>query len=129
MLSNGKKVAPAPIELLLQASPLIEQAVVLGDNRNFVSALVVPAREAVAARLGLPADLAALALSPQALELLTAECERLCRDLSNYERVKKIALLPRELTQEAGDLTPTLKVKRRIVLQVFADAIEGLYQE
>ncbi len=129
VLSNGKKVAPAPIELLLQASPLIEQAVVLGDNRNFVSALVVPAREAVAARLGLPADLAALALSPQALELLTAECERLCRDLSNYERVKKIALLPRELTQEAGDLTPTLKVKRRIVLQVFADAIEGLYQE
>lgn len=129
VLSNGKKVAPAPIELLLQASPLIEQAVVLGDNRNFVSALVVPAREAVAARLGLPADLPALAESPQALELLTAECERLCRELSNYERVKKIALLPRELTQEEGDLTPTLKVKRRVVLKVFQATIEGIYQE
>jgi long-chain acyl-CoA synthetase len=129
VLSNGKKVAPAPIELLLQASPLIEQAVVLGDNRNFVSALVVPAREAVAARLGVSADLEAMAANPQVLELLTAESERLCSDLSNYERVKKIALLPRELTQEAGDLTPTLKVKRRVVLKAFQTTIEGLYQE
>lgn len=122
VLSNGKKVAPAPLEECLKSSPFIEQAVVVGDNRNFVAALVVPDARAMGS------DLESLARDPQAVERITAEAARLCAGFSNYERVKKVALLPRELTQEAGDLTPTLKVKRRVVLERFASTLEELYQ-
>ncbi|MEW6279875.1 MAG: long-chain fatty acid--CoA ligase, partial [Candidatus Eremiobacterota bacterium] len=126
VLSNGKKVAPAPIEELLKASSLIEQAVVLGDNRNFVSALIVPDFGALsrAGHAGTPAEQAA---NPAVMQAVMAEVERLCAGLSGYEQVKKVALLPQELTQEAGELTPTLKVKRRVVCQKYADTIEALY--
>ncbi len=129
VLSNGKKVAPAPLEERLKASPYIEQAVAVGDNRNFVAALLVPDPVALGEKVGAPADLAALADNPQAVELLTQEATRLCADFSSYERVKKVALLPRELTEAAGDLTPTLKVKRRVVLERFAEQLENLYRE
>ncbi len=132
VMSNGKNVAPAPIEQLLKSSPLVEQAVVIGDDRNFISALIYPNYEQVeiwGKANGVAGDRKALAAHPKVLEMLTQECIKLCSDLSNYERVKKIALLENELTQDTGELTPTLKVKRRIIKEKFAGLIEGMYSE
>lgn len=131
-MSNGKNVAPQPIENLLKGSPLIEQAVLIGDNRNFISALIYPNYEQVeiwAKTQGITGDRASMAANDKVIEFLTAEVTKLCSDLSNYERVKKIALLENELTQDSGELTPTMKVKRRIVNEKFKDKIEGMYAE
>jgi long-chain acyl-CoA synthetase len=129
-MSNGKNVAPQPIEQLLKTSNYIEQAVVIGDNRNFITALVVPNYATVepwAKSNGISAQGPALAHEPKVLEFLEKHVQELCRELSQYEKVKKIALLEHELTPESGELTPTLKFKRRVILDKFKDVIEGLY--
>lgn len=130
VLSNGKNVAPQPIEQQIKASPWIEQAVVVGDGRNFVAALVVPAftrLEEWAGEQGLPGERASLVGEPRVRAHLFAEVQSACQDFSNYEKVKKIAVLSRELTMDQGELTPTLKVKRRVVDQHFRQEIEELY--
>jgi long-chain acyl-CoA synthetase len=130
VLSNGKNVAPQPIEQQIKASPWIEQVVVVGDGRNFVAALVVPAfarLEEWAGQQGLPLERAALVREPRVYDQLFAEVQSACQDFSNYEKVKKIAVLSRELTMDQGELTPTLKVKRHVVDKHFRQEIEGLY--
>lgn len=130
VLSNGKNVAPSPIEQSIKESPFIEQAVVIGDNRNFVSALVVPSYEGMKAWCqshGAPTEPAAMADDPQVVKLLMEETVRACERFSHFEQVKKIAVLPRELSQQQGELTPTLKVKRRAVDSNFKDRIEAIY--
>lgn len=132
VMSNGKNVAPQPIEQLIQGSPWIEQCVVVGDNRKYIAALLVPNYAALAPwaqERGLTSDPEGLSQAPQLIEFLQKEVERCCADLSKFEQVKAIGLLPRELTQEAGELTPTLKVKRKVVAQRYAPAIEALYRE
>ncbi|MGE0490149.1 MAG: long-chain fatty acid--CoA ligase [Vulcanimicrobiota bacterium] len=130
VMSNGKNVAPAPIEQALKSSPYIEQAVLIGDNRKFISALVVPSFASLESFIKdrqLPAEPEQLVEHETLRGFLLEECQRVLREFSNYEQVKKIALLPRELTQETGELTPKLSVKRRVVAEKFADQIEGLY--
>ena len=130
VLSNGKNVAPQPLEQQLKASPWIEQAVVIGDNRNFVSALLVPVFQRLeewAREQGLPEDRAALAGHEKVKALLMGEVETACREFSNFEKVKKIAILTRELSMDHGELTPTLKVKRRVVNERFSREIEEMY--
>ncbi|HXE73945.1 MAG TPA: long-chain fatty acid--CoA ligase [Candidatus Nitrosotenuis sp.] len=132
VMSNGKNVAPQPIENALKSSPFIEQAVVIGDNRNFISALVVPdfaALEAWAKGEGVPTERSALCSHPKTYEKLMSEVNRLCADMNSYERVKKICILEREMTLESGELTPTLKVKRRVVNEKYKDKIEAMYAE
>lgn len=130
VLSNGKNVAPSPIEQALKESPYIEQAIVIGDNKNFVSALIVPSYDGIkswCSSRGVSSDPADLASDPKVYELLTQETTKACERFSHYEQVKKIAVLPRELSQEAGELTPTLKVKRRVVNKHFKNEIDGIY--
>ena len=130
VLSNGKNVAPAPIEQQIKSSPFIEQAVLVGDNRNFVSALVVPsypAMERWCASQGVSSDPEAMAADPQVLQLLTEETVKACERFSHFEQVKKIAVLSRELSQQDGELTPTLKVRRHVVDLHFKDQIDALY--
>jgi long-chain acyl-CoA synthetase len=130
VMSNGKNVAPQPIENLLKSSPYIEQAFIIGDNRNFISALVVPAFGALetwAAGKGIRAKGTALAHEPAVLEFLDKHVHELCQELSQYEKVKKIAVLEHEFTQESGELTPTLKFKRRVILDKYKTQIEELY--
>jgi len=130
VMSNGKNVAPQPLEQQIKASPWIEQAVVIGDNRNFVTALVVPAWERLeewAQGRGIPGDRATLAAHAEVVALLMGEVQVACQDFSNYEKVKKIAVLTRELSMDQGELTPTLKVKRRVVNERFHQEIEGMY--
>lgn len=130
VMSNGKNVAPQPIENLLKSSTYIEQAVVIGDNRNYITALVFPnftTVEAWAKANGVSATGAALSREPKVLEFLRKHVEEMCRDLSQYEKVKKIALLENEMTQDSGELTPTLKFKRRVILENYKDLIESMY--
>ena len=132
VLSNGKNVAPSPIEQAIKQSPYIEQAVLIGDNRNFVSALVVPSYEGMKAwcqKNGVPPEPASMADHPKVVQLLTEETVKACQRFSHFEQVKKISVLPRELSQVDGELTPTLKVKRRVVNIHFKDRIEAIYAD
>jgi long-chain acyl-CoA synthetase len=131
--SGGKKIAPQPIEAVLKRSPLVAEAVVLGDRRKYAAALIVPAFAVLERRLqGLgrpPASPAELVERGDVIALYQEIVDALNRDLSQFERIKNIALLPSEFTIESGELTPTLKVKRKVVEERYRDQIEKLYPE
>src|SRR6516164_841901 len=131
--AGGKFVAPQPIENLLRTSPYILNAMVIGDKRRFIAALIVPNPATVGARLadeGLkfssPAEMAAHA-RPHAL--IEAEIKRLTGHLAQYETIKRFALLPEDFTFDGGTLTFTLKLKRRAVEERYRQAIESLYAD
>jgi len=129
--SAGKNVAPQPIERLLLTDKYIAQAVVIGDGRNFLSAVIVPnlgnlKRWAAHKGLSCASD-AELVARPEANAKVLSRIERLNEQLSNFERIRKIVLVCEEMTLESGLLTPTLKVKRRAVNERFASQIEELY--
>jgi long-chain acyl-CoA synthetase len=131
--SGGKKVPPTPIEDALKDDKYIAQAVLIGDQRNYITALVVPnfdalKRWAVIKKLAYATD-HELASLPLVKAKLMQRVERINAGLPGYERIKKIAVLERELTLEGGELTPTLKVKRRVVAQMYRDRIEEMYAE
>ncbi|MCI0485913.1 MAG: long-chain fatty acid--CoA ligase [Blastocatellia bacterium] len=129
--SAGKYVAPQMIERLIQQSEFVEQAVVIGDKRKYVSALIVPDFErlrAWAKEAGLDAsDPEALISDRRTLDMFKAEVSRLTTDLADYEKVKRVALVPGEFTIDGGELTATLKVRRQVVEQKYRDLIESLY--
>ena len=131
--SGGKKIAPQPIEAVLKRSPLVSEAVILGDRRKYAAALIVPEFTALERRLKdlgrPPAPHAELATRPDVVALYQEIVDALNRELSQFERIKRIALLPSEFTVESGELTPTLKVKRKVVEQKWARQIAELYSE
>jgi long-chain acyl-CoA synthetase len=131
--SGGKKIAPQPIEAALKRSPLVGEAVLLGDRRRFVSALIVPDFAALERRLKElgrpPADHDALVTREDVVALYAEIVDGLNRGLAQFETIKKFRLLPREFTIASGELTPTMKVKRKVVEQQWADAIEAIYRE
>lgn len=127
VLSTGKNVAPSPIEAAIASAPHVAQAVLFGDGRKYVSALVVPDYDAVRATLGTSATNEELSVDGRCVALVEKEVEAASARFADYERPKKVALLPRELTHEAGELTPTLKVKLRVVRERYGDRVEGLY--
>lgn len=131
-LSNGKYVAPQQIESLLKQSEFVSQVVVVGAGRKQPAALIVPEWEAVRQALSaageeFPDDRVALAEFPAAIKLVQSDVAPLTRGLADYERIRRIALLPDEFSIDRGELTPTLKVKRRVIDQKFGDLIEELY--
>jgi len=130
--SGGKKVAPQPIENLLKTDPLVGEVVMVGNRRNFPSALVVPnfdSLEKWARDHGVAApSREALVGDARVLELYDRRIKELTAHLAQFERIKKVALLPREFSLEAGELTPTLKVKRRVVEEKYKDVIDRLYE-
>jgi long-chain acyl-CoA synthetase len=131
-LSNGKYVAPQQIESLLKQSEFVSQVVVVGAGRKQPAALIVPEWEAVRQALSaageeFPTDRVVLASFPAAIKLVQSDVALLTRELVDYERIRRIALLPEEFTIDRGELTPTLKVKRRVIDQRFEDLIEELY--
>jgi long-chain acyl-CoA synthetase len=131
--SGGKNVAPQPIENLLKINPYISSAVVLGDRQRFVSALIVPnfeKLEAYAKANNIPfGDRRELVAHPQVVSFLTAEIDRATPALAPYEKVKKIAVLDRDFEIEKGEMTPSLKVRRRNVEERYKDVIAALYRE
>ena len=128
VLSTGKNVAPQPIEVALAAAQHISQAVLLGDGRKYVSALVVPDYETVRKTLSTGAPDEELAEDTQVREIVQKDIEAATREFAPYERPKRFALLPRELNQEAGELTPTLKVRLGPVKERYGEVIEKLYE-
>ncbi|MGB8222368.1 MAG: long-chain fatty acid--CoA ligase [Polyangiales bacterium] len=129
-LLNGKYVVPTPIEEKLKLSPYISNVMVHGVNREYNVALVIPDFEVLkpwAVDKGLSADPAALVKSEEVRALIADEIERLSSDFKGYEKVRKFYVGEEDFTTENGMLTPTLKLKRRIVQKRYGDAIESLY--
>jgi long-chain acyl-CoA synthetase len=130
--SGGKNIAPQPIENLLKTHPLIGEIVMIGNNRHFPSALVVPNFENLerwARERGLSAGgRAELVARTEVQELYDQTVKELTAHMAQFEKIKKVALLTTEFTQESGELTPTLKVKRRVVEQKYKDVIDRLYE-
>jgi long-chain acyl-CoA synthetase len=131
--AGGKFVAPQPIENTLKTSPYILNAMVVGDQRKFVVALIVPNPTTVSARLaeeGLKfSSHAELAAHPSAYALIENEVSRLTTHLAQYENIKRFALLPDDFTFDSGSLTFTMKLKRRVVEKQFNDLIAKLYSD
>jgi long-chain acyl-CoA synthetase len=131
--SGGKKIAPQPIEAVLKRSPLVAEAVLLGDRRKYAAVLIVPDFAALERRLKdlgrPPGPRQDLIHRPDVLALYQEIIDALNRELSQFERIKIMSLLPAEFTVESGELTPTLKVKRKVVEQKWHDQIEALYRE
>ncbi len=129
----GKFVAPQPIENALKTSRFILNAVVVGDKRKFISALIVPNPTTVAAKAaeqGIKfSSNKEMAAHPFVRQLIEAEVKRLTANLAQYETIKRFALLPDDFTFDNGGLTFTLKLRRRVVEQQFHEVIEHLYAD
>ena len=132
VLSNGKKVVPTYLEGLLIADPCIDQAVVCGEGRNFLTALIVPHWENL--RPLLPEALhsrteEALVAHADVQELLRQRIDRALRDEANWEQIRKFVMLPRPFTVAAEELTVSLKLRRNVVLAKYREEVEELYRE
>ncbi len=131
--AGGKNVAPQPIENRLKTNPYIQNAVVVGGGRKFISALIVPdfdKLEAYAREKGIPfGSRAELVRREEVASFLLAEVNRSTPELASYERIKRIAVLDRDFEQDLDEVTPTLKVKRSIVEAKFKEVIDSLYIE
>lgn len=129
--SGGKNVAPQNIENLLKTCSVVLNAVVVGNRRNFISALVVPnfeKVEAFARTAGITASSReALMKHPAVADYVLKEIDAATSELASFERIKRIALLPFDFTVESGELTPTLKVRRNVVEAKYKDVIDNLY--
>jgi long-chain acyl-CoA synthetase len=130
--SGGKNIAPQPIENLFLGSKYIEQFMLIGDRRMFLTALIVPdfdaLREFADARNIPYSDNGDLVKHPEVNQLIETDIGDIQKDLANYERVRKFTLLERQFSIEEGELTPKLSVRRKIVEEKYRELIEGMYQ-
>jgi long-chain acyl-CoA synthetase len=128
--SSGKNITPVNIESELRNSRYITEAVVYGDNRSYLVALLtLDPDESVklAERLGIATDPATIAADPGVRAELEKEIERVNQKFARIEQIKRFAILEHPFSQDSGELTPTLKVKRAVVYEKFADVFDGLY--
>jgi long-chain acyl-CoA synthetase len=132
-LSNGKYVAPQLIESLLKESEFVSQVVVVGAGRKQPAALIVPDWEnlnealAEAGEKAPSKDREELSKYPPAVRIVQRDIANLTSSLADYERIRRVALLPNDFSIDGGELTPTLKVKRRVIDERFGDLIDQLY--
>lgn len=131
--SGGKYIAPSPIEQMIRSSRFVSQVVLVGNERKFAAALLVPNFEMLESYVklkGLDARTpAAMCAHPRIINLIERQIESATQSLARFEKVKKVALLENELSVEGGELTPTLKIKRRVVEEKYRDVIESLYSD
>ncbi len=128
--AGGKNITPANLEAEIKQHPLVSQCVVVGDRRPYLVALVTLDPDetlAYAREHGLAEDLAELAANPEIKATVEAHVETINQQFARVEQVKKIAILSQDLSQESGELTPTLKVKRAVVTAKHEGEIEALY--
>jgi len=130
--AGGKNIAPAPMEGALIMNKYFEQALVMGDRRKFISAILVPNFVELSAWATennfSDTSPAALVEDPKIYDMLMGEVEKVMENFSSYEAVKKIMLLPKEFNIEDGTLTPTLKIKKRVVEERYKNEIDALYE-
>jgi len=131
--SGGKYIAPQPIEQAIKGSRFVNQVVLIGAERKFPAALIVPVWEQLESYCKLKGievkSRSELCSHPRIVDLIQRQIDALTPNLAKYERIKKVALLENEFTIEGGELTPTLKVKRRVIDEKYRDVIEKLYED
>ena len=128
--AGGKNIAPQNLENDLKTSRFVSQALVVGDRRPYPAALITLDPVEIgkwASEQGLDGDLSSLSRDPRVVELMSSVVEDVNRDRSRYEQLKRFAILERDFEMERGEVTPTLKLRRGVVLDHFAEAVEGLY--
>ena len=129
--SAGKNIAPQPIENRLKLIPYFENVVLVGDRRKFISALIAPNYAALAAYAlahGISFETHAELISkPEIYDLAMNEIEQHTQDLSDFEKIKKLAFLDKEFSIDGGELTPTLKIRRFTIERKYRAAIDQLY--
>jgi len=128
--AGGKNIAPQNLENDLKTSRFVSQALVVGDRRPYPAALITLDPVEIgkwASEQGLDGDLSSLSRDPRVVELMSSVVEDVNRDRSRYEQLKRFAILERDFEMERGEVTPTLKLRRGVVLDHFAKAVEGLY--
>ena len=132
MWSYRKNIAPQNLENLLKTDPYINQAMVYGDRRPYLTAVLtldLDATHQYAQAHGIAAEtLPALATHPQIQQLVEARVAQLNEQLVSYETIKKFIIAPTDFTPESGELTPTLKVKRKVVTQQYQEQLDRLYE-
>ena len=130
--SGGKNVAPQPIEARLKTSPLVAEAVLLGDGRRFIAALLLPDRPRLEERVRRAGNrvetLERLVARDDVRALYQGVIDEVNQELASFEQIKRFDLLPVELSIAGGELTPTMKVRRRVVAARWQDTIEALYR-
>ena len=131
VLSNGKNVAPQPIENQLKQSPYISEVMLLGDQRKSVAALIVPSLDEIkeyATEQQLETeDVPALLQTPEIQRLIRGEINQYSTDFADFERVRMFTLMAEEFSEESGEMTPTLKIKRPVIMEKHKAAIEQMY--
>ena len=128
---SGKNVSPEMLESALRETRWISQAIAAGDRRSYLVALVtIDPDEApkLAAELGVPADPESMASNEKVRERIWEDIDTVNQRFARIEQIKRFAILPRDLSQEEGELTPTLKVKRSVVYKKFAGDVDSLYE-
>ncbi len=130
--SGGKYISPQPIEQAIKGSRFVNQVALIGAGRKFPAALIVPVWEQLESYCKLKGievkSRSDLCRHPRIIDLLQRQIDGLTPDLARYERIKRVALIENEFTIEGGELTPTLKVKRRVIDEKYGDIIEQLYE-
>ncbi|MBW2220515.1 MAG: AMP-binding protein, partial [Deltaproteobacteria bacterium] len=130
--SGGKNIAPNPIELALTIDMYIDQACVVGDGRNYVTALIVPQFELIekiAGDMNIPYnENRDLIRSTEIIRFFEEIVEKVNQNLARYEQIKKFRLLPQSFSEETGELTPTQKMKRRVIYEKYSSEIDSLYK-
>ncbi len=133
VLSNGKNVAPQPIESELVQSPFIDQIMLVGNERKNLAALIVPnfdALKAWAAENGVATDdLPTMLKTREVQQQIQSDIRSRLTDFADFEQVRRFTLLEKEFSQEADEMTPTLKLKRNVIIERYRDAIEEMYPE
>ena len=129
--SNGKYIAPQPIENLLSNNNYINQAMIVAEGKSFVTALIIPNFEALKEQLdkmSIPfTNWEDIVKSEKIKEFYREKIEEIQKNLAGFEKVKKFVLMPSEFEMTSGEITPTLKVKRNVIMQKYADVINGMY--
>lgn len=133
VLSNGKNVAPQPIESQLVQSPYIDQIMLVGNERKNVAALIVPNFDALKSwgsdNEVDTSDLPEMLKTREVQQLIQGEIRERLTDFADFEQVRRFALLDKEFSQEEDEMTPTLKLKRNIIIEKYSDVIEGMYPD
>ena len=131
--AGGKNIYPGPIEDMFKTSKWIDQMVVVGEAQNFMAGLIVPDFEVLAKYAkdnGLDyKDNEVLISHPEIVEVFKKEIRTFSKDLASHEKIRDFRLLPNEFTVETGEITPTMKVKRRVIAEKYADQISSIFKD